>query len=132
MGTKTGKVLAIDFDGVISNYSTFLGKNKFAEPVVGCSEFLAKLKAAGWKIIIFTTRANTMELYEYLNKYAIPFDHVNYNPENAEQELADGKVLADVYLDDRGISFNGVWDDGLFNSIVNFSPWWKKTKTVVK
>jgi ribonucleotide monophosphatase NagD (HAD superfamily) len=49
--------ICIDVDGVIADYSKgFQGAKVIGDPLPGAKEFLDKLRAAGWKIIIHTTR----------------------------------------------------------------------------
>ncbi len=121
MGTLY-KTLCVDFDGVICDHSEgWLGRGVFRDPIPGASAYLHKLKDLGWTIIIFTTRGEVEELTVYLNEHNIPFDHINENPNNPPN-TNEGKPIASVYLDDRGLCFRGDWEEA-FNSIVNFMPW---------
>lgn len=125
MGKRVFTV-AIDFDGVISTYSGWKGKGVFGPPIEGVVESLKKMKELGWRIIINTTRIELHDVATYLDFNKIPFDFINHNPENVEQMLHPGKVLADVYIDDRSLTFNGVWDEKFFDEIANYKPWWRK------
>lgn len=118
-------IIAIDFDGVINNYAGYKGKGVFEDPVPGAALSIQTLKSVGHTIIINTTRSETWLVEEYLVKYGIPFHHINYNPENAKRHLSPAKIIADVYIDDRNICFNGSWLDCL-KDLENFKPWWKK------
>ena len=120
------KSIAVDFDGVISAYKGWQGKGVFEPPVDGCAKFLRELKGREWVIIVFTTRKETSMVRDYLAKHEIPFDFINYNPENITQGLSSKKVLADVYLDDRAIRFNGMWDNDLLDLIEISKVWWRK------
>ena len=124
----TGEVMiiAIDFDGVINGYKGFKGKGKFEPPVPGAYRALTLLKEAGHTIIINTTRSETWLVEDYLRKNGIPFDHINTNPENAKRHLSPSKVLADIYIDDRNIPFDGNWSRTL-GEIEVFKPWWKQS-----
>ena len=124
----SNKTLAVDFDGVISHYTRWKGKGVFESPVKGCSSFLKKLRSCGWKIIIFTTRSEISDIRIYLKENKIPYDYINFNPENKKQKLSPNKILADVYLDDRAIRFNGHWDKKLFKLIMHTEIWWKTKK----
>lgn len=116
------KTLAVDFDGVISDYRGYKGKGVFARPIDGVKDFFEKLKKEGWQIIVFTTRSETYMIEEYLNNYKIPYDFINHNPANVELHLSPTKVIADVYLDDRAVTFKGRWDIDLFKEIAGFKP----------
>ncbi len=59
-----------------------------------------------------------------LSAYArnnIPFDEINYNSDNPEN-TNKGKPIADVYLDDRVVTFTGNWDQS-YQDILVFKPW---------
>ena len=79
----------------------------------------------GVRIIINTTRSEISEVEEYLKKHHIPYDYINHNPDNDEQELSQSKVLADCYVDDRSLRFEGSWGPRFANEILYFKPWWK-------
>jgi hypothetical protein len=79
----------------------------------------------GWKIIIHTTRARVNLVQEYLIEHKIPFDHINFNPDNVDLGCSMSKPLADVYLDDRAICFKGIWGVTL-KEVINFKPWYRK------
>ena len=114
-----GKTICIDFDGVIAEYKKFEGKGIFGEIIQGAKENICKLKDEGWIIIIYTTRSETDLIYEYLINNGISPDYINYNPKNSELGLNLGKPIADIYLDDRAINFDGRWDL-TFDKIKNF------------
>lgn len=99
--------IAIDFDGTICNHAPFpeIGPIK-----IGAKESIQLLKELGWKIIIFTCRTGNhqIKMIEWLRKEQVPFDGVNYNPDCPE---ANQKPMADIYLDDRSITFENNWVD---------------------
>lgn len=117
--------LCVDFDGVIASYKHWEGKGVFGEPLPNVAEALEKLQSLGWIIIIHTTRSETHLIEKYLNNHKILYNFINYNPENIHQGLNMGKPLADVYLDDRGLTFEGRWLD-VVDKIINFQPWFRK------
>lgn len=118
------KTIAIDFDATIANYTKFEGKGVFGEPIKGAKNAIGLLKDKGWTIIIYTTRIEVHQIEEYLNQHRIPFDYINHNPKNINLNCFAGKPLADVYLDDRAITFGGNWGKALYD-IENFKEWWK-------
>lgn len=64
------------------------------------------------------------QIKEHLEEYGIPFDAINENPYEAQ---ATRKLYADVYVDDRGLRFNGV-AQGLAQRVMDArQPWHKKT-----
>lgn len=106
---KPQKTAAIDIDGTICEYNGWKGEDHFGEIREGAREALQKMKEDGWKIIIFTTRGNTHKINEYLTRMNIPFDHINENPDQPLR--SSGKVIADIYVDDRAISANRHWNE---------------------
>jgi hypothetical protein len=115
------KVVAVDFDGVINSYiSGWKGPTETDAPVLSAAESLQTLYNRGYKIIIFSTRANTREgidaIREYLRK------HTENNELADAIEVTAQKPIADMYIDDRAIPFNGDWEETL-KRIEEFKPW---------
>lgn len=114
------KTICIDFDGVLHDYSQgYLGEDVFYKPVKGASEGTKRLKGLGWKIIVFTCRSDTPKLRDWLNQNNIAYDYINNGPDGIE---TDTKPVADVYLDDHGLKFNGDWNTSV-EEIENFKSW---------
>jgi len=114
--------LAVDFDGVISEYNGWKGLGAFGNVFKGCREELQKLRDAGWLIIIFTTRGLDIKAVEkFLIDNSIPFDLINRNAPDAPDNASKAKVLANVYLDDRAINFDGSWS-GVADKVMSFAP----------
>ncbi len=103
--------VAIDLDGVIFEYKDWKGLRHFGKPIKDVKKALKMLRRMGFKIVIFTCRANPalqdeplpqLELYirRALQAAEIPFDEI----------AMAGKPWADYYVDSHGIRFNS-WDD---------------------
>lgn len=119
---KHQKTIAIDFDGVLADYSKgWQGKDVFGDMIKGADSATQVLKENGWKIIVFTTREATDALRKWLADNNISYDYINENPD-APEDAQKGKVIADIYLDDRGICFRGEWK-WVLEEIAYFSPW---------
>jgi hypothetical protein len=121
------KVVAVDFDGVINSYiSGWKGPTETDAPVLSAAESLQMLYNRGYRIIIFSTRANTQEgidtIREYLRK------HTENNELADTIEITDQKPIADMYIDDRAIPFTGDWEETL-KRIEEFKPWTEKSLT---
>jgi adenylylsulfate kinase len=95
------KYVCIDLDGTIAQYQDWQGETSFGEPVEGVQAVMSRLKAEGWKIIVFTTRSNTELIADYLKRNSITYDTINYNPDQPENATG-GKPFANAYIDDRG------------------------------
>jgi hypothetical protein len=121
------KVVAVDFDGVINSYiSGWEGSTETDAPVLSAAESLKTFYERGYKVIIFSTRANTQEgidtIREYLRK------HTENNELADTIEITNQKPIADMYIDDRAIPFNGDWEETL-KRIEEFKPWTEKSLT---
>jgi len=115
------KYVCVDLDGTIAHYKGWVSETHFGEPITGVHEALEKIRSGGWKIIIHTTRGNRTLIREYLEKHTIPFDYINENPDQPPG-ASDGKPIAEAYVDDRGIQFNGDWAVTV-EEILKFIPW---------
>jgi hypothetical protein len=124
------QVICVDFDGVIANLTDTFEPDVFGDPVEGTKEALSVLKRKGFTIIVFTTRKATAKLKKWLKDNEIPYDHINENPDQPGDANA-GKPIADIYLDDRAITFDGNWRWAL-ERIARFEPWPSKKKDVEK
>jgi len=99
------KTICVDFDGVIADYGQgWQGPGKFGAPLPGAADSLEALRAAGWKVIIHTTRKESPGLRSYLQRHGIPYDEINQNSDQPPGSNP-GKPIADVYLDDRAVRF---------------------------
>jgi hypothetical protein len=123
--SETGtKVVAVDFDGVINSYlSGWKGPTETDAPVLSAAESLKTLYNRGYKVIIFSTRANTQEGIDTIREYLRR--HTENNELADTIEITDKKPIADMYIDDRAIPFNGDWEETL-EKIETFEPWMAK------
>lgn len=127
---KHQKTIAIDFDGVLADYSNgWQGDDVFGEVVDGASAATEVLKNDGWRIIIFTTRKVSDKLKEWLKDNKISYDYINENPD--QPESASGKVIADIYLDDRAVTFRGDWK-WTVRDIAGFTPYERNKEDIAK
>ena len=111
-------VLAVDLDGTLLEDDF----PNFGKPIAGMADELKKLRAAGWIICVWTCRKDSEELRVHLDKHDIPYDHINESPFKPPDN--SDKIQADVYLDDKGMSFKGS-AVGLAEKVMYFKPWHK-------
>lgn len=111
------KTVVFDFDGVIHSYrSGWSGELVIPdEPVDGITEEIARIRKAGYRVVVVSTRCATprgmQAVKDYLNFYGIVVD-----------DVMKEKPPAIVYVDDRAICFDGN-PEGLLEKIEEFKPW---------
>jgi len=116
---KYTKIIAVDFDATIHEHlSTFSDWVTIADPPVAFAKnAMQQLKDDGWYIIVHTARIidfSTAEAVKtWLARHEIPYDEI---------WLDFSKPYADIYLDDKGLQFNGDWLQTL-EDIKNFKNW---------
>lgn len=119
--TMLMKTVCVDIDGTLVHYEKWQDENHFGKLVPGAVEAMKKLKGKGWFIIIYTTRGNKEVVKKFLDNNEIVYDCINENPYQPDNAIG-GKPLADVYIDDRAITFDGNWWAAV-DKIVNFKTW---------
>lgn len=120
---KKSKTICIDFDGVLSDYSKgYQGLDVFGDMLPNADIGTKVLKEKGWKIIIYTTRPATDALKKWLDDNKITYDYINENPDQPEDSKDGCKLIADIYLDDRGMRFTK-WNEWLMREIAEFEPY---------
>lgn len=105
--------VCLDFDGVLNNYQGYDGDNLYA-PKDGVELFLKALKQVCYKVVILTAR-NTHTVMKWLK---------SYNLDGYIDEVTRVKPPAEVYIDDRGLKFNGNYME-LLNELSVFKPYWE-------
>lgn len=118
------KDICIDLDGTILKYDGWINESTFGEVLPNAIKVLTELKANGYIVIVYTTRSNKDLIAQYLNSKDVPYDYINENP-NQPLNAIGGKPIADIYVDDRGLQFQGNWDETL-TQILSFKTWQEK------
>lgn len=109
------KRICFDFDGVVHSYTSgWKGVDVIPDPPVDdIKELFKTLHDGGWEIVIFTTRAETIDginaIWRWLTEYN--FKYVS--------QVTNKKLPALIYVDDRAINFNGDVNK-LWNDILDF------------
>lgn len=116
--TERRKTIAVDFDGVITDYDGWRGERVLGRPRSDVTAALRKLRDLGWKIVVHTTRAETT-LISFLSQAGVPFDEIN---SNSDYKNLGPKPVATVYWDDRAVYYSGDAEQDLLK-ILNFRTW---------
>ena len=126
--SKQIKIIAVDFDGTIADYvGDKRGIENYGKVIEGAKKALAKFKAEGHVIIIYSCRNEVEDIRTYLNDNDIIYDYINYSPRN-DSQFHSGKPVADIYIDDKALVFKGVWDEQFVEEVLFFVPWHKRNK----
>jgi len=95
-------ILAVDMDETIIQSDT-------EELIPGARDALLKLRALGWKIIIWTCRGNTGgHTREILDRHDIPYDAINENLPGIKDKSR--KIVFDAVVDNKNVDFNSGWE----------------------
>ena len=96
--------ICVDFDKTIANNSDH-PNYEILEPTHGAREAMEALRLSGKFIIIYSARKRQhfWEVMDWLGKYQIPFDCLDMQ----------SKPLAEWYIDDKAVPFNGDWGESL-------------------
>ena len=112
--TNYKKVIMIDLDGVLDNYSTY-DKSSIPEIKTGAVDFIKRLDKTGkYELVLFTTRSPKLAT-EWLIKNKI---------DKYFKDVTNVKYPAYIYLDDRAVQFRGEYKT-TFEEIEKFNIYWK-------
>lgn len=126
------KTICIDFDGVLADYSKgYQGLDVFGNMLPNADIGTKVLKEKGWTIIVYTTRPATDALKKWLDDNKISYDYINENPDQPKDSKEGCKLIADIYLDDRGMRFDK-WNEWLLREIAEFVPTAKPAEDIKK
>ncbi len=101
--------VAVDLDGTLAETLTPHDPETIGPLRPKAKEWMEKFQAAGARIIIFTVRGDDELVGDWLDENEIPYDYINENPDQPPD--SSGKIIADLYLDDRAVDASGDWDD---------------------
>lgn len=113
------KTIVFDFDGVIHRYSKGWSDGSIYDiPTPGIREVIDTLRK-DYKVVVVSTRCKTeegiVEVRKWLFRNQIQVD-----------DVVDIKPPAIVYVDDRGLKFDGNNISTLVDEIKNFKTWLDK------
>ena len=101
--------VAVDLDGTLAEHGPFKGKDHFHPVRPGAARFMKRLKAEGYRVIIYTCRGDEQAVRGWLADNDIPYDGVNKNPDQPPD--TSDKLYAAAYVDDRSVHADGDWDE---------------------
>ena len=134
---KKKPILCLDFDGVIHSYTSGWQGAGVANdpPVPGTADFLHEATKR-FTVAIYSSRSKSFAgracMKQYMRKH---FDHSLYGSEDHSWDFLHEelkypwfKPSAYVTIDDRAITFEGVWPT--IDALFAFKPWNKRAAPV--
>lgn len=124
-------ILCLDFDGIIHSYvSGWKGATIIPDPpVAGAFEFI-KEALQYFEVAIFSSRSaqpgGIAAMQEWFLRYGWPQDQ-NQNPQGLFFPVE--KPAAFLTIDDRAITFTGLWPDA--RELRKFKPWYQTRKPII-
>lgn len=114
------KRVLIDFDGVIYKYSSGWSEGLiYDEPIKGAREAIRRLRKDGYKVFIFTSRLSKIAQGKQGIKIQKQMIEKWLNENDIEVDGITGdKIPAEVYIDDRAIRFEGIWNNNFYKKII--------------
>lgn len=114
------QTVVFDFDGVIHSYSSgWKGNDIIADPPVpGIKQAIADIRAAGYEVVVVSTRCANLDGREAVIGWL-------WGNDIEVDRVCAEKPPAIVYIDDRAICFDGK-PEALLEKIQAFVPWNKK------
>lgn len=92
--------VAVDLDGTLAEIEEPFDPSSIGKPRTKTVTWVRRLRDAGARIVVFTVRGDNELVKEWLDEHDVPYDYINDNPD--QPEGSSGKIIADVYWDDRG------------------------------
>lgn len=102
-GEERPFVVAVDLDGTLSKEAAY-DERKIPDPRMGIVQAVRAMKEAGCWIVIYTCRDSDSLVAAWCDEHQVPFDAINVNP---WAEATGGKMMADLYLDNRAVNATG-------------------------
>jgi len=105
---KKAPTLAVDLDGTLAKHYDSYDEKTIPAPRPSAKLALEKFKEMGCRIIINTVRGDRKLVKSWLDEHDIPHDYINENPD--QPDGTSDKIIADLYIDDRGVDARASWD----------------------
>ena len=99
--------VAVDLDGTLAKMYDKFDPKSIPDPRPGARKAMKQFQDKGYRIIIFTVRGDKKLVKDWCHEHDIHYDYVNENPDQPPD--SSGKVVADVYIDDRAEDGSQPW-----------------------
>jgi hypothetical protein len=121
----TKPILCLDFDGVIHSYTSgWKGADVIPDPPVPGAMTFIREALQHFRVAIFSSRSNQPGGLDAMKDYIAANSELGFHDPIEGLEWPLEKPAAFVTIDDRAITFTGVWPD--IDTLKAFKPWNKK------
>jgi len=110
------RIVCVDLNGVLDRFAGWQDAAHWDPPRQGAREFLEALAAAGFDVVVFTTRW-APDARRWLERHGL-LAHVS--------DVTDRKPAAHVFVDDRAVCFRGDFERALAE-VIAFRAHWEET-----
>jgi len=125
-------ILCLDFDGVIHSYTSgWQGDTVISDPVVPGFFEWAEQAAKHFNLVIYSSRSKNPDAIKAMQFYLYEQRKIwrmaggkTETDEPLSFEFASEKPKAFLTIDDRAITFEGIWPD--VKTLREFKPWNKR------
>lgn len=115
-------ILCLDFDGVIHSYTSgWKGADIIPDPPVNGAMQFIRNALKHFRVAIFSSRSNQPGGLEAMKDYIAVNSEMGFKDPIEGLEWPLEKPAAFVTIDDRALTFDGVWPD--IEKLKNFKPW---------
>ena len=121
--------LLLDFDGVIHRYSKGWQDGTIYDDVTYGFFPWAEKACRRFKLLVYSSRSATqegraaMELWFAKQEAKWKAEGNRYEDKGFQIQFVANKPPAFLTIDDRGLTFNGNWDDFHPDELIAFRPW---------
>ena len=107
LAADRARTICVDLDGTLATHYEKFDPDSIPGPRPGAKDAMEIFRKKGYQVIINTVRGDVKQVKAWLKEHDIPYDYVNENPNQPED--ASDKLIADVYIDDRGVDARPAW-----------------------
>ncbi len=109
------RLVCVDLNGVLDQFTGWRGRAHWDPPAPGARAFLEGLRAAGCRVVLFTTR-HYSGVWRWL---------VEHDLDGFVDDVTDRKPPADVFVDDHAVNHAGDLAETL-TRVLAFRPHWQR------
>ena len=91
----------VDLNGTLVRPEAWNNGKITQGPIDGAVTAMQEMRDWGWRLIVWSVNNNVTEIMAWLHENDIPFDHVNEAHYPGAPSCPTGKLIGNIYFDDR-------------------------------